>query len=412
MRLKAFCARHATGLSFFFALLFDFILHCTDGFSGWAATWYALDYSLGSGSRLLVGSVLKLLTGGAVTTAAAVTFAYASTLLLIALTALLIDRLYLAAPGEAKLGALGLIALYAAAPFSIRFLWNAANFGRLDLYLYILTVLALLLALDVKKPAVRALIVALLSLIALLVHQIFALIFFPVLFALLCTDAFNGERVTLRRVLPGLIASVAVVIGFFAVQFFSKLNTAEAGELTTLLAARTDLDVSFAALDFEYCHDFLYGFTNHTLPFLAGGKPVVLLLLELLLLSPAIALCAFLWKAMFSDLRARGVRVWRAPQMYILLSLLCYLPPFLLTVDWSRWLAALFGGQALTLLMLLAEKDAAAEKAFYIFSGRMRARPAPYALMLIYMALLSSLRAREFLPECDKLFSLLTGLIH
>lgn len=410
MRIKAYLARHAVGLSFVAVLLMDYIVHNPGGFSGWAATWYALDYSLGAGSRLLVGSVLDFLCGGMVTEHAAVVFASAASVALIALTAVLVDNLYRSAPARAKKGALLLIALFAAAPFSIRYLWNEANFGRLDLYLYALTVFGLIAALRLKNPILRAGLIAIVSITALLVHQVYAFIFFPVLFALLCMDAFTGEKITLARLAPGLCCCVLVVGVFFYVQLFSKLNAPTVEELTAILSAKTNLDVSHSALDYEYYHDFLYGFYNHTLPFLSGGRPVKLLAATLMLLVPAIAVFAFLWSAMLKRLRADNKRVWRCPQPYMLLSLLCFLPPFILMVDWSRWLAALFGAQTLMLLTLLARGDAAAEEAFSKLSASVEKNAAPYLFLIVYTALLSSFRAREFLPEAEALLQAVSGL--
>ena len=413
MKIKTFLKKHGIGLGILAILAADLLLKMPRAFSGWAPTWYALDYSLGYGSRLLVGSVLHLLYGGMPSNSAAVKFVSAAAMMLAVLYAILMDALHNRASEETKKPLGYFMLLTAAAPYGLPYLWNEANFGRLDLFLVLTLTAALLTLLVVKKPLCRAAAVGIFSLIALFIHQVFFFIFFPVLLGILLFDVFDGTSLTCRRLMPGLICCGVVGITFLILQLFSGLNVPTVEELMAQLTAQTDLDISRSALDFEYYHDFIYGFVNHTLPFLEGGRVFIKLFLTLLVLSPMGLVYAFLHREMGRELSASGVAGKQRllnPQPWLLLLLVFYLPPFVLTVDWNRWIGAMFLSAALLLMLLLIKGNGPARIAFEKLGAALEQYPFLFLLLLAYAAKLNTLEARMFLPEVEALMGILRAV--
>ena len=391
--------KHRIGLCTLLLLLLDILLRAPKGFSGWASTWYALDYSIGSGSRLLAGSILHLLAGEYITESAAVKFVKASCILTAILFAWLMDEVYRRTEKEGKAGALLLVALATAGPFSPRYLWDEVNFGRLDLYLLMALTAALILLFYIKKPVLRCLVVLLFSAGALFVHQIYIFIFFPVLLAVLLTDCFSGEKPEKKTLLSAILCVFLVGGCFLYVQLFSSMNAGSAEELEGILSQRTELAISHSALDFEYFHDFFYGFENHTKPFLQDRTVIPLLFITLLLLIPAAAVYREVYRGMRIALREEGERRFLTVVPYLPLLLLCYLPPFVLTVDWDRWVGAMFLSTAMTLLVLNAMGDPYAKEGVTALSADIATRPVPFLGGLLYLVMLTPLQTRMFIPE-------------
>ena len=98
------------------------------------------------------------------------------------------------------------------------------------------------------------------------------------------------------------------------------------------------------------------------------------------------------------------------PRPYLPLLLLFYLPPFVLTVDWNRWIAAMYYGICLTQLVLCAEGDRHAGRAMEKLSERVRKAPAAYVGALLWLAMLSPLTARFYIPEANAVLRLLRSV--
>ena len=409
---KCFAALQRRGVELitFSVLLARFILERPDSISGWAPTWYALDYSMGSGSRLLIGSLLHLLSPNGVSAAGAQRFVSAAIVLCIALAALLFGRTYRAAGDAAKPAAALLIALYAAAPYSVAYLWNPANFGRLDTYLLLLA-LAAVLTVNIRRAPVKYALLAALCVLALMVHQVFLFIYFPVAAAAFFVDAF-AEYEPDKKKLPLVLGAFALIgAAFLYFQLFSGVRFSSVDAMAAALSAQSDLDISHSALDYEYFRSFLYGVQNHFLPFLRGETPIRYALCELILLSPAVAAFACLWTGMFRYLKKANVPVFRAPQPYLLLSLLLFVPAFATTVDWNRWLAALFACQTLMFCTLLLARDPAMRASSESLSGAIKRHLPETALAVLFLATLEPFGARYFPREAVALYNFLRSLL-
>ena len=408
--ISRFVRKHAAGILTFLFLAGDLFLRGADGFSGWASTWYALDYSIGSGSRLLAGQILHLLKGDFISVSAANTFVRISCLLVSTLAAILADLLYRSALPAQRPAMAILLAYMASGPFSPRYLWNEVNYGRLDLFLVGALLAGLILVLLARRSLLRCVIVCAVSCAAMLFHQVYFFLFFPVMLFSLLPDVLNGDRIRAGKAIAFLCVAGIVSGVFVYLQLFSCVNASGVSELIGLLSERTELDLSTSALEYEYFHDFFYSFRELTLPFLRDGQNAVLLVITNVLLLPAILFFAALFRSMRRSALREGRRRFLFPQPYLPLFLLFYVPPFLLTVDWNRWIAAFFYGACLMFAVLCVRGEPHTENAMAAVSERVRQVP-PFALAgIVWLSMLSPLTARFFIPEAYAVLRLIGSL--
>ena len=408
--ISGFARKHTAGILTFLFLAGDLFLRGANGFSGWSSTWYALDYSIGSGSRLLAGQILHLLKGDYISVSAACTFVRASCLLVCALASILADLLFMAARREQRPAMAVLLAYMASGPFSPRYLWNEVNFGRLDVFLVGALLAGLIIVLITKRFLLQCALTCVVSCAAMLFHQVFFFLFFPVLLTTLLPDVLDGDRIRVKKGIT-LLCTAGIVAGVFLyLQLFSGVNATDVSVLIGTLSERTELDLSSSALEYEYFHDFFYSFRDLTLPYLRDGQNTVLLLITNLLLFPAVLFLAAFFRSMRREALRNGRRRFLFPQPYLLLLLLFYVPPFLLTVDWNRWIAAFFYGACLTFAVLCVRGEPHAENAMITMSERVGKAPFRTLAGIVWLSMLSPLTARFFIPEAYSALRLIRSL--
>ena len=143
-------------------------------------------------------------------------------------------------------------------PFSLSYLFAYANFGRFDLYLYIITILQIFMIF--KKPTFFKLVIAtLLSLLCIIIHEAYMCFVFPIFVLVLLYILYNNKFK--KELLAGsiiLVASVVLFTGY--IKFFFKPELPDAQTYISELNASTDLIVYKNCLLFEY---FLNSFEYH-----------------------------------------------------------------------------------------------------------------------------------------------------
>ena len=113
---------------------------------GWSSAWNAMDYSMGTGSRLLIGSIYRLFYGEYLDYTVAYKYVAVGTMLTILVLAIVLGRMIRLAVtknDQIRHAVFGAVALYLVAPFSIAYVWNDQNLGRLDVYMLLVALLPL-----------------------------------------------------------------------------------------------------------------------------------------------------------------------------------------------------------------------------------------------------------------------------
>ena len=126
-------------------LLYSLYINRAGAIYGYVNAWYVINYSYGFGSRLLIGSLISLLTGGFVTKVFAYNFVLVSLCAGCILLALVIGKVYKKMPDtRSKTAVLFLTVFYLMSPASPEYLWTGENMGRLETYLLLLTLVTVI----------------------------------------------------------------------------------------------------------------------------------------------------------------------------------------------------------------------------------------------------------------------------
>ena len=155
---------------FFAIMLFRFFTLLPIRINWWVSTYYACDYSHGFIQRGFIGQVFKYITNNDISKDNAYIFIYIQTCLLMALVAFAFGALVRNVKKEHNKKILStLLIVYIFMPFSLSYLFGYTNFGRFDLYLYIITILQVFML--YKNPKFYKLIIATaLSLLCIILH--------------------------------------------------------------------------------------------------------------------------------------------------------------------------------------------------------------------------------------------------
>lgn len=382
-----------------FALLF-FTLLCTlpDNLHGWNSAWYAMDYSLGFDSRLFIGSILHLFYPDFLPAEAVYTFVLLSIiLLLLVLSYILGYALRQTDNSPEGTGLIALIIFYLLCPASPSYLWNSENLGRFDLYLFLLILIAAILYLKAASVTIRLIGFTLTGLIALSIHQVFIFIFFPLLFTLgLATG--TEEKAKKKHLTMTIIGWIIMGSGFLYFQLFSHINTASLEELTALLSSRTNLEINEVALNYEYFATITQSIQELVLNQL--GERIRYGLVTLLLLAPLAVIYCYLWFQIIRTAEKKN----RLKYLLFLSSHLCFIPAFILTIDWGRWFGAFLTVQALQIIILAAKKDAVVLSALSRLSTVLRKHPYLFIIIGIWLGSLHKFQA-TLLPDAPVFFA-------
>lgn len=387
----------------FLLLFFTLLCQLPDEIHAWNSAWYAMDYSLGFDSRLFIGSFLRLFYPDSLPAGAAYTFVLLSFFLLLILLAHVLGYALRQTEGiPAGKGLLLVIIFYLLCPGSPSYLWTLENMGRFDMYLLIAALLAITCCIHIHSAWAQIILITLFGLIALSIHQAFMFLFFPLLFTLYFKAAFRGKNSNLY-IASAFAGMAGMAAAFLYFQLFSHIQVPSCEELVSMLSTRTDLPINEVALNYEY-----FTSTSQTaseLVFNQLGERIRYGFITLLLLSPLAILYGFLW---LNILKASEKK---AKPLYILLLLshLCFVPAFLLAIDWGRWFGAFLTMQALQIVILAAKKDAAVLSALSVLADSFRKHPYFFLTAGVWLASLQKFQA-TLLPNAPTFFTSLYKL--
>ena len=382
----------------------------------WSSAWDAMDYSMGNGSRLLIGSIYKLFYGDYLDVTVAYKYVGIGIMLTILVLAIVLGqliRLSLAADPEHRDIIYGVVVAYMVAPFSIAYVWNEDNLGRLDVYMLLITLLTVLAALRLKNFAIKAMLITILGVVGLAIHQGYAFLYYPLTFTVLCYDAFAENKLHKKEFFGVVLSGAVEVFAAVYFQFFTKINFDSVENTVAFIKSRTNLEVSDFAIQLEYFGSMKYQLDEVTSVFFHGNEdPIRRLLLILVLMSPLLILYLLVWKDVFSDLKQKKVKLIQTPYLYAALVNLCFIPMFVIHVDWGRHLAPLMAMPTFVFLFFLAKKDQSMVYAFGKMKDRVRKKPWYFVITLVWMAGFASFGARNFQWQTDRLYNFLKYGFH
>lgn len=292
----------------------------------YCAVPYLLTYEFGFITRALVGSILHVF------------FPYLSVntlwffllsvnILMIALIAVMCERTYQAAEESHKNAMLYLIALFCINPGSAACLFYWGNFGRMEMYMIIASLICAYLIIEDKILWM----VPILSACCTMIHHKFIFLFFPLILLLLLYRTMRDKsKKILFTLLVTLISSSALFLYF---QFFSDINVGTVTELTSVLRTRTNYPID---PDENVLYYLFYAPFSETFLKLSGNS----LLKRLAVITMTIILLLPLWIVM--------IKIWFSNsfkktiyKLFPLFIIVCSAPAFILTIDNGRDFSAI-----------------------------------------------------------------------
>lgn len=335
-------------LLFFFPLFNGYGMLTREG--GMHSSYYFVGYETGFGARKLLGTVFSWILPEYTTHNDLIPYIFA---VLLAIAILFVNYCYrtfkndnLATSRNARPFFLTL-AIYLASSYSIlkamSLVWLA------DIWLYLLTLVFVTLFAKHRSHGGWPLVYAVIVLTACLIHHIFCCLFLPLFVTLFVYEIFESNHAPHRRLLVygGICLSVVALMAYL--WLFSEMNMG-VEELSQRLEQRAD---NVCNKDVFYLN-LLYGssHSNYLAMWDVGQFPARYIQFPflVLLLSPLIWLFIWPWILCVRHAKQRKER-WK----YALIpcvSIVMFLPIFVVATDYGRWWMAWFFCQMLLLLTM------------------------------------------------------------
>lgn len=386
-------------------LLYRLLITKNDLLCGYVSLWYAIDYSYGFGSRLLIGTIMRLISpGGYVQNDTAYAFVIIANIILCAILGILLGKVLrkaLTYGNDVFFAVSVLVVLYLASPATPEYLWNGANLGRLDTFLIINMMIIILISFKVKNRVIRYISFLSIALISILIHQIYFFLFFPSLLVIYICDTwkYGVDKKDKKQYLIVIGSVVIIFLAFCFMQFCSGVYYDDLDELYNDLCASTSVYVDIAPLQAEYFWSIKDHFVTNMLPDMK--ERIRFAPLTVIMLAPMWAIYTKIWNMVIKSANDR-VQKWK----YILIRLtyILYIPVFALMNDYGRWFAALFIMMLMNLLVLIFNKDELVVDAVAKCGAFFKKYPIVPLMIIVYIAGFEKFWALHWIQEVQDFF--------
>lgn len=362
----------------------------------WCTTPFVFTYKYGIQSRFFIGNLFDLLLSP-ISIKRLYFFVLLSIIVLILLFSFFIAKLIRKTIPEYRNAVLLLSGIFLASPFSLSFLFYWGNFGRLDLYLIIFTLITLFL---LPLPRWRFL-TPILLLMGMATHQVFiftyAFVIIGALFFELITSNFNKKNL--------ILFSSSILITCMAFIYFQFLTPdigfQSATDLYTHLSSQSNIPVNQKMIEYEYFKNI----QDHLAEFVANALYLRILTgaLIMILLSPIIIILSSIWRDIYQNSSHKwGVGI-------LLMIPLTTIPAFILTIDWGRWFAALFISQFLLLFFMFSKNLKEVNQAFRNFQQFFINHKLLYICLILYLNSLGKFEAAGLLTYANRIIHFLSS---
>lgn len=404
------------GIGIFVVFLVKMYLNSDGNLNSWATVWYAMNYGDGVSSRLLVGTLLSLLTGGGFISEKMILATVYLGYLVIILCLSVMMGTYLNRAGEKeKTACMALVALYLVMPGNIGFLWTAENMGRVETFVLAFLLLFLLLAEKVKNSFLKYVLYGVATLLCMATYQAYLFLYFPMLFAVMVYNIVE-QKGNKKNFVGMLLVCLCTAGSFLYFQFCSSIHYDSLEELYQVLCQRTDMEISEMALECEFFGSIKNSWYLFFEPMIVTGNNEYLRergFVNATLLFPVLLVVLSAWKCIWDK---AGVKNWKMllgnSYFWMTLANLLILVQFVLTMDWGRWFSAALGVQFFELMYLGYRKDPGIREFQEKFSNFIRSHKWLCLMVLIYLASLSPMEAafqtedsRRIMRNISKIFA-------
>lgn len=367
----------------------------------WMGPWYVLDYGVGMGSRLVIGSIMKIFFYDTfLDQSIAYYFVMAVMSFLVLEIAYLLAECVARAKGNYRQGVMLIALCYIASPGSVGYLWNSANLGRLDMYLFALSLAAIFVNCAVKNRIVRYGMLTIISVSMFAIHQGNLFTFFPVIFMLCICNVFKGEEISKKDFVGSVVVAAASAATFFYFHFFSYVKFETMDQMVSYVENRTNLVNNPGGIYMEYFSG-LYGMFDNCFAIdyyrIAG-------ILQVVIIWPLVLLGSYIAVTAIGYWREKKIK-WRfSPYPYLALFNLIYIPVFLFECDWGRWFAAIITTKTIEFLYLFYIKDEGMLCAVEKLGRFIKNKEFLVGMVLLYLAALEKFGSARLLEVVERLY--------
>lgn len=333
--------KYLYGIVIFGVLCLDFFVNRVQVIDSWVSCWYATDYSMGFGSRFLIGSILSLFYDDFLTKEVAYRFCSCAILLLLLCVAFLLNAWIKKIDNEYKMAGCFLIGCFLCCPSSISSMWTSTQFGRLELYTILVSILIIYSFQTIKNMYCRYMIGILLAFVATAIYQGYIFLYFPIFAIVMVCNVLQTKEERNKRLLMSALSCVCVGFFFLMFQFGTQVRFSNVDDMYQVVKAKTDLYVNRDTFYYECFASIVEPYKNLNINFLITKALREKTYLLGILFFPVWVLLFAIYTKSFHETKAAKKSVWEVPYIYVILVNLAIIPQFVLNVDWGRWMTAM-----------------------------------------------------------------------
>lgn len=314
--------------------MFELIILCPNikHLNPWTITYYFFSYQdLGFNSRFLIGSIFKLFSEYISSKA----LYYCIFLILVGMNVFVsvtLGKVLRRSDKDSLYGLKLFLFLFLASPVSLSFLFNFNNYGRLDTYLIIISVIMLIL---IRRKWFRWLI-PILCVIAIAIHQGYVLTYMPAIAVILLYECYKNKYKK-ENIALCAITYLLIFVSFIYFQFFlPELKLSSAESIIDFVSHRTDFALSKRVVIMEYFvtpDDWLPAAFVFLKAFVFQYGACMLVAT-----TPLIVIFVILWVGAYRKAKDKFAQFILC---LCLASPIASLPIFIGN-DWDRWIPAIF----------------------------------------------------------------------
>lgn len=408
--LPCILKENVSGIAAFLILLVRYIICVPTTVDTWHIWSYTVDFSMGFSSRFLAGQILSIFCRDYVSEKDIFMFCFVAGLLLILITSILLNIAVKKADENIKPAVFFIAACFIASPINIISLFTEMNFGKLETYGLILSLLAVYLFNKIKNVPLKYAIVTALSVISIMFYQGYVFLYYNLILVIMIYDIFEETKINKNKAVCGILSVIVSFITFVKLQLFNKIIFSSADEMLKALSKRTDAEICKSPIELEYFSDLKssYKLVTDYLEVFSREK----FFLQLVLLAPVIYILLFIIFQCFHTSRSieHTSKVLRTRNTLSFLTVSLVLPQFILNIDWGRWIIALCVFVFFFILYYAYMGDSSMKLVLVNLSNTIKEKPYIAGMFLIFISAFSAVQEWSF-PDVEKIVSLIYTII-
>ena len=375
--------------------------------NGWVGVWYGADYSIGFGSRLFMGTVLHAILGDYISAETAKAVVILFLVIGAALIALVIAEAIGKCRDDISKAAITFLSLiFLAGPGSIGYLWTEENMGRLETYLLSMTLVMFFLGMRIKNDFLMIGIMSLLATMCIAIHQVWALLYFPLVFVMY-VDRIWKSNFNKRVIVCSVVSCMYMIVLCVVFELCMNMRFDDLNLMFKYIQSRSGVPMTDATLEQEYFWPF---YKHYTLNYLPEARTRARNgFITFVLLLPMFGSYIYVWIRARKHSRSK-VEKWKYTIMT--LPLATYVLVFGYLTDWGRWFAALVLVDFGIVIYLWLTDDVGIKKGIEDLGRHVKQLPILFGAIVVYLTAFEKFEGCNYVNQSLNFYHFVYNLIH